>query len=335
MAIPDDLDRIEKVIREIGATLVIIDTLDDFVNCSTVNNQAVRRVLEALRDLAEQTQTAIILIRHFAKKTSGNPLFRGLGGVAITGVAHSQLKLYKHPQDEHLRVLIQDKNKLGPASPALLFEVVSTDDGQFRLECRGPTDVTIADLEKSKGAPKLEAAEAFLKQKLADGPKEVNWLVEQVKQAKDISKRHAGRGEEEPGNRHASARADGKTRSPRGASYGQGAGEATREGCDAGEEADERRGCEQDAGQKGTAGEAIRKEEARDPRAVEQDAAVEGTEGPSAQTLEVRHFRVGGRQGPGENWCNLTPCKRRTARSCQACNPAIVIGRDDRLICTI
>ena len=63
----------------------------------------------------------------------------------------------------------------------LLFEVVSADDGQFRLECRGETKLTIADLESSKGAPKLEAATKFLLEKLADGPKEFNWIVEQSK----------------------------------------------------------------------------------------------------------------------------------------------------------
>ena len=87
-------------------------------------------------------------------------------------MARSQLKLYKHPEDEHLRVLIQDKSNLGALSPALLFEVVSADDGQFRLECRGETDLTDRRPGKHQGRrKKLAAAEAFLRQKLADGPK--------------------------------------------------------------------------------------------------------------------------------------------------------------------
>ena len=78
-------------------------------------------------------------------------------------------------------MLVQDKNKLSLLPPALLFEVCSTDDGHFNLEWRGETDLTIADLENTKGRPKLEAAEKFLREKLADGPKEVNWLIEQAK----------------------------------------------------------------------------------------------------------------------------------------------------------
>jgi archaellum biogenesis ATPase FlaH len=181
VSIPRDLARIKAAIREIGAKLVAVDTIADFVSGSVSNNQAMRKTLGPLRDLAEEMQVAILVLRHFTKKGSGKSLLRGGGSVAITGMARSQLKLYKHPEDEHLRVLIQDKSNLGPLSPALLFEVVSADDGQFCLECRGETDLTIADLESSKGAPKLEAATQFLREKLADGPKEFKSLVEQSK----------------------------------------------------------------------------------------------------------------------------------------------------------
>jgi hypothetical protein len=181
VGIPGDLDRIEKAIREIGAKLMVVDTITDFVNAYLLSNQGVRKALRPLRELAERTQVAVVMQRHFNKKSGGKALLRGGGSVAITGMARSQLKLYLHPDDPHLRVLVQDKSNLGPLSPSLLFEVVSTDDGQFRLECRGESKLTIADLESSKGAPKLEAATKFLLEKLADGPKEFNWIVEQSK----------------------------------------------------------------------------------------------------------------------------------------------------------
>ena len=182
VAIPGDLDRIEKAIRKCGAKVLVIDTITDFVSSYLLSNQAVRKALRPLRELAERMQVAVVLLRHFNKKSSGKSLLRGGGSVAITGVARSQLKLYKHPEDEHLRVLVQDKSNLGPLSPALLFEVATTEDGQFRLECRGETDLTVADLEGSKGGrPKLEAAESFLLKALSDGPKEAKWIVEQAR----------------------------------------------------------------------------------------------------------------------------------------------------------
>ena len=178
VVIPGDIERIEEAIREIGATLVVVDTITDFLSGSVLNNQAVRKALRPLREMAERTGAAVVMLRHFNKKSSGRSLHRGGGSVAITAMARGQLKLYKHPTDEHLRVLVQDKSNLGLRAPALLFEVVSADDGQFRLECRGETNLTVADLEGSKdGRPKLEAAKTFLQEKLADGPKDVNWLI--------------------------------------------------------------------------------------------------------------------------------------------------------------
>lgn len=181
VGIPDDLDRVEKAIREL-VKLVVIDTITDFVNGSLLANQATRRALRPLRDLAERTQVGVVMLRHFNKKGGGKALLRGGGSVAITGMARSQLKLYKHPDDPHMRVLVQDKSNLGSLSPSLSFEIVPADGNQFRLEWHGETPLTVADLEGTKdGRPKLEAAQRFLLDRLADGPKEVNNLVEQAK----------------------------------------------------------------------------------------------------------------------------------------------------------
>jgi archaellum biogenesis ATPase FlaH len=182
VAIPDDVERIEEAIREIGAKLVVVDTISDFLSCHVQSNQPVRKALEPLRELAERTRVAVVMLRHFNKKSSGRSLLRGGGSVAITGVARSQLKLYLHPTDPHMRVLVQDKSNLGPKSPSLQFEIEPADDNQFRLKWHGECQLTAADLEGSKdGRPKLEAAEMFLLKSLANGPKEAGQLLEQAK----------------------------------------------------------------------------------------------------------------------------------------------------------
>ena len=176
-----DMLRIEKAILEIDAKLIVIDTINDFVNCNVLGNQSVRKALEPLRKLAEKTNVAVVAIRHFTKSSNGHSLLRGGGSVAITAVARSQLKLYKHPDDPNLRVLLQDKSSFGSTSPNLLFEVVPTEDS-FHLDWHGECELTIEDLErKHKGSPRLEAAEKFLLEKLADGQKEFNVLLEKAK----------------------------------------------------------------------------------------------------------------------------------------------------------
>jgi hypothetical protein len=199
VAIPDDLLRVEKAIRAIGAKLLVIDTLNDFFACNILNNQQMRQALGELRKIAERTNIAVVILRHFVKNGSGRSLFRGGGSVSITAVVRSQLKLFTHPDDPNLRVLLQDKCTLGPKSPSLMFEVVPDDDGKtFHLDWRGETKLTIADLEqKHKGSPTLEAAERFLLEKLKDGKKEVNWLVKHArgicsKRTLDEAKRSLG-----------------------------------------------------------------------------------------------------------------------------------------------
>jgi len=207
--IPDDLLRVEKSIAEIGAQLVVVDTVNDFLTCNVLGNQAVRKALRPLRDLAERMNVAIVVIRHFTKGANGNSLLRGGGSTAITAVARSQLKLYKHPDDLHMRVLLQDKSTLGPISPSLLFEVAPTDNGCFRLDWHGECTLTVDDLErKHKNSPRLEAAEKLLLDKLAGGPREVNSLVkeargvcskrtlDEAKRSLDIKTLRAGNGQD-------------------------------------------------------------------------------------------------------------------------------------------
>lgn len=180
VSIPDDIGVLEKAIHKVNAKLVVVDTLNDFLNANVLGNQAVRRALRPLRELAERTNVGVVVLRHFVKSRSNGSLLRGGGTVAITAMARSQLKLYPHPNDHNMRVLLQDKSNLGPLSPGLAFEVVPT-ERSLRLEWHGETALTAEDLEvKHKGSPALEWAERFLLENLAKGPQEVNWLIDQA-----------------------------------------------------------------------------------------------------------------------------------------------------------
>ena len=182
MVIPDDLLTIEQALSDFNADLIVIDTLSDFVNCNVLGNQAVRKALLPLRELADDTNTAVVAIRHLVKAGGGHSLLRGGGSVAITAMARSQLKLFPHPEDKHMRVLVQDKSNLGQLSPSLTFEVVSTDNGAFRLDWHGECDYTAEELGRAdRGKPKLEAAMALLLRLLKDGPMNVNTILAEAK----------------------------------------------------------------------------------------------------------------------------------------------------------
>lgn len=181
LVVPQNLLTLEKAILAVDAKLVVVDGINDFVNCNLLSNQQVRKALQPLRELADRHNLAVVALRHFVKSRGSHSLLRGGGSVGITAVCRSQLKLYKHPDDPDMRVLLHDKSNLGPLSPSLAFEVVPV-NGSIRLEWHGQTSLTLEELDqKSKAHPKLDAAEKFLLDQLHDGQKEVNWLIDEAK----------------------------------------------------------------------------------------------------------------------------------------------------------
>jgi RecA-family ATPase len=156
VALPDDIRTIRKAIKEIGAKLLVVDTLNDFLSCNVSGNQTVRRALRPIRELAEETNVAVVPVRHLNKSSSGCSLLRGGGSVGITAMARSQLKVFRHPDDPNLRVLIHDKCTLRAFAPSLLFEVVPVGSDACRLEWHGECSLTVDDLEtRPKGSPTL------------------------------------------------------------------------------------------------------------------------------------------------------------------------------------
>lgn len=172
VAIPDNLDLIEQMVLNIGATLLIIDPLVAFLSCDVNADQKVRRALTPLKDLAERTGMAVIMVRHLTKRGGRHALYRGGGSIGVVAAARSALLVGKSPDDADLRVLCQTKNNLGPDAPSLLFEPVADDDGVVRIEWRGECDYKAEDvLASGKAATsRLSEAMTFLTEILANGP---------------------------------------------------------------------------------------------------------------------------------------------------------------------
>jgi RecA-family ATPase len=87
--IPDDEQKIEQVIREMKAKLVVIDPLMCFVTLNASKEQAMRQALTPLKKLAERRNIGVILVRHLNKGGGRHPLYRGSGSIAITAATRS------------------------------------------------------------------------------------------------------------------------------------------------------------------------------------------------------------------------------------------------------
>lgn len=171
--IPKDLTRIERTVVAVKAKLIIIDPLMCFVDANANKEQAVRGALTPLRNFADSNDLAVVVVRHLNKSGGRNALYRGGGSIGITATVRSEFLVAPSPDDEHLRVLAHVKSNLAPKAPSLVFEPVGVDGG-FRIEWRGESDYTAADLlTKPKDTrPALDTAVAILLKALADGPVE-------------------------------------------------------------------------------------------------------------------------------------------------------------------
>lgn len=153
LVFPDDLPLIEKLIRELGITLVIVDPLFAFPSESidTSNDASMRRIMHGLRRVAEATQAAIVVIRHLNKMNGvSDPMYRGGGSIGIIGAVRSALLVAQDPDDEDRRILAAVKCNLCRKPESLAYRIV-VEDGNLSVAWEGPTDLKATDLLKKSG----------------------------------------------------------------------------------------------------------------------------------------------------------------------------------------
>ena len=138
-----DNDNIEKAIRETGAKLLVLDPIQSFIGNNVDMNRAnsIRPLMTKLKDTAQKTGCAIVLIGHLNKNNGGKANYRGLGSIDITAASRSVLLIGKDPDNPQNRYLVQQKNNLAPIGETLLFRLMH--DG---VRWIGKSDVTADEI---------------------------------------------------------------------------------------------------------------------------------------------------------------------------------------------
>lgn len=197
LTIPDDLNRLRDTITDVGAALVVIDPITAFLSetTNTHNDASVRKALQPIKEVAEETGAAIVLIRHLNKSGEGKALYRGNGSIAFTGSARSGLMVERVPDDpEGWCGLAQVKSNLASHVTTLLYRVVSVQDMQpdfpFNvpvIEWGSASDLSADQLfqkrDARKSAPAREEAKQFLLAVLSEGPVTVKQIEAEAAQA--------------------------------------------------------------------------------------------------------------------------------------------------------
>ena len=178
---------LEAAIRETGAKLVILDPIQAYLGADVDMHRAneIRPVLKRLAGLAEEYQSAVVLIGHMNKASGTKSTYRGLGSIDFQATARSVLIVGRIKDQPTIRMIAHDKSSLAPEGEAVAFEL----DKESGFRWLGQYEISVEDL--LAGVPrenKLGAAEALLQELLQDGRVAQGEIAEAARQ-RGISKR--------------------------------------------------------------------------------------------------------------------------------------------------
>ena len=162
-----DDDSIEQAIRKSNAKLLVLDPIQAYIGDNVDMNRAnvIQPRMTKLKETAEKTGCAIVLIGHMNKNSGGKANYRNLGSIDISAAARSVLLVAKQNKSSDIKVLAQLKNNLAPLGTSLSFRFK---DG--KVEWLSECELTVDELLSGAGiANKLSIAEDFLSAKLEDG----------------------------------------------------------------------------------------------------------------------------------------------------------------------
>jgi AAA domain len=150
-SLPLDVVRLEALVTELAAKLVVVDVLAAYLGDRVDNHHDtdVRRALAPLAKMAERTGAAVIVLRHLNKGTGTNAIYRGGGSIGISGQARAILLAGLDPNDEdrRRRVLAVTACNLAAPVSSLTYELVSESErGPVRISWTGKSDLSADDL---------------------------------------------------------------------------------------------------------------------------------------------------------------------------------------------
>ena len=175
--LPADVPRLEGIVRERYARLVVVDPLAAFLasQVDSHRDQDVRRVLHVLAALADRTGCTVLVLRHLNKSGGAKAMYRGGGSIGIIGAARLGLLVAPDPEDDSRHVLAVIKSNLAAKPDALAYRLVpDTLHGVARLSWEGAAAYTADDLLCTRSDDERSAegeAESFLRDELSGGPK--------------------------------------------------------------------------------------------------------------------------------------------------------------------
>ena len=164
-------DRIAEAIKKTDAKMLILDPLSAYIGeCSLNQANEVRPRFNYLIEAAREQRCAIVIVDHMNKNEQAKALYRARGTIDVVGAARSTLIIGRHPEQEDVRILVQQKSNLAPTGNAFSFSV--GEEGITILEeMKMTADELLSGERQQIGRPsiKTEKAVEFIREMLSDG----------------------------------------------------------------------------------------------------------------------------------------------------------------------
>jgi AAA domain len=185
--IPEDIEIIEQAILKMNAKLLIVDPVMAFLSPKVNANydQEVRQALTPLKQMAERTGVAVLLIRHLSKQEGRKSLYRGGGSIGIIGAARSALVVEEHPDNKDLKVLAVNKANLAHKADSLTYSIITAENDAARIAWGQSTDLDANDI-LNPDTSEVGKAKAWLTTELQDMSLPANTVKKDAEEA-DIS----------------------------------------------------------------------------------------------------------------------------------------------------
>lgn len=193
--IPDHVGALKKAIEEENIKMISFDPLEAFlsIKVNNISNHHIRHALRSLEQLAKQTCCAILVVRHLNKDSNKAAIYRGGGSIGIVGAARSAILVAKDPSNDQRCFMLPHKANWSSLRPAISYstEDVEVTDGRLKVQTSqikwgGEVGITAEDLlaqiTEVSDESGLKEAGLFLRQQLADGPKDSSELFELAEQ---------------------------------------------------------------------------------------------------------------------------------------------------------
>lgn len=118
-------ERIEEILKQTGARLLILDPLQAYVSQSAdiFNAGRMRQQMKRLADMAAEFKCAVVIIGHMNKGSGEKNLYRGLGSIDIAAIARSVLMISRDRTEPELRYMYPIKSSLAPMGKPVAFRI--------------------------------------------------------------------------------------------------------------------------------------------------------------------------------------------------------------------